>query len=351
MKRLRLTAAAVTITFVAVGAAQQASRQRTATGEATRATTVDPQLQAVIDQHKALGPKPIDKLSPAEARKQPSVADAVKALLQKQGKSTAPEPVGKVEDRTIPGAAGQLQARVYTPKGNGPFPVLVYFHGGGWVIADLDTYDSSARALTNAAKAVVVSVHYRQAPEHKFPAAAEDAYAATQWVINHATSINGRPDQVAVAGESAGGNLATVTCLMARDKKGKMPVHQLLVYPVADHSMNTPSYQENAQGPILTKPMMSWFWNHYLPNAEAGNNPYASPLRAEVKGLPPATIITAGFDPLRDEGKLYADKLREAGIRVEYRNYPDMAHEFFGMGAVVDQAKQAVQQAGMTIFK
>ncbi|MBC7943818.1 MAG: alpha/beta hydrolase fold domain-containing protein, partial [Burkholderiales bacterium] len=177
----------------------------------------DPQMQAVLDQLAALGGKPIETLSAEEARKQPTPADAVKALLQKQGKSTAPMPVAKVQDGEIPGPAGPIRARIYTPEGGGPLPVIVYYHGGGWVIANLDTYDASARALANAAKAIVVSSHYRQAPEHKFPAAHEDAFAAYQWVLNNAVAFNGNPNRVSVVGESAGGNLAAAVALMARE--------------------------------------------------------------------------------------------------------------------------------------
>jgi len=314
--------------------------------KAERASTLDPQLKAVIDQLKSMGGKPIDTLSAPEARQQPSPTDAVKALLKKQGKNTAPEPVGNVQNRTIPGPAGAIPVRVYTPKGTGPFPLVVYFHGGGWVIANLDTYDSSPRALANGAGAVVVSVDYRQAPEHKFPAAPDDSYAATQWVMAHAQELNGRADKVAVAGESAGGNLATVTCLMARDKGGKMPVYQLLVYPITNYDLNTRSYKDSGNGPILTKAMMAWFYRQYLRDDTDGKNPYVSPLQASsLTGLPPAMVMTDGQDVLRSEGLQYADKLRKSGITVVQKNYPDMTHEFFGMGAAVDTAKSAEQEA------
>lgn len=257
----------------------------------------------------------------------------------------AVEAVGDVSHQLIPGPDGELLVRIYRPKGNGPFPTLVYFHGGGWVIANLDVYDASCRALTNAANCMVVSVAYRQAPEHKFPAAAEDAYAATQWVLTNAARIKGDPKRVAVGGESAGGNLATVTCLMARDRKGKMPVHQMLVYPVTNYAFDTPSYQENANAKPLNQAMMKWFWGHYLSNAADGQNPYASPLRANLRGLPSATVITAEIDPLRSEGQAYAQRLREAGNAVKATNYTGVTHEFFGTGAVVNKAKQAVNEA------
>ena len=309
-----------------------------------RGAQIDAQVQAVANQFRALGPKPLETLTPDEARRQPTVADAVKALLQSQGRPTTPEPVASVADRMIPGGAGMIPARVYTPSGAGPFPVIVYFHGGGFVIATVDTYDASARGLANAVGAIVVSVEYRKAPENKFPAAAEDAYAAVQWAITNAASINGQADRVAVAGESAGGNLSTVVCLMARDRSGRMPMYQALIYPVATLASESPSYEENGKAPFLTRDALRWFAGHYLRNLQDAINPYASPLLADVRGLPPATVITAGFDPLRDEGAGYADKLRQNGVLVDYRNYETMTHEFFGMGVVVDVARQALQQ-------
>lgn len=309
------------------------------------ASTPDAQMKAVLDELAAFDAPPIDKLSPENARNLPSAADAVIGVLAKQGKP-AVEMVGDISHQLIPGPEGDLLARVYLPKGSGPFPVLVYFHGGGWVIANIGTYDASCRALTNAANCIVVSVAYRQAPEHKFPAAAEDAYAATQWVIANAAKLKGDPMRVAVGGESAGGNLAAVTCLMARDRQGKMPVHQMLIYPVTNYAFDTPSYQENANASPLNKAGMQWFWRQYLNSESDGSNPYASPLRAEnLRGLPPATVITADIDPLRSEGQAYAQRLKEAGTAVKATNYTNVSHEFFGMGAVVKKAKQAVNEA------
>ena len=311
----------------------------------------DPQMKAVLDELQAMNPKPIEKLSAPEARKQPTPTMAVMQLMKKRGMpTTTPEPVGNVEDRQIPGAGGRpaIPVRVYTPKGEGPFPVLVYFHGGGWVIATLDTYDPSCRALTNMANCVVVSVDYRQAPEHKFPAAHEDSYAATQWVMQNAAEMKGDPQRVAVGGESAGGNLAGAVCLMAKDRGGMMPVHQLLVYPIANYAFDTPSYQANAQAKPLNKAMMQWFFDNYLTSPADGRNKYVSLLRAgeqDLNALPPATVITAEIDPLMSEGQMYADKLKGAGVDVSYRNFDGVAHEFFGMGKVVDKAMQAEQFA------
>lgn len=314
----------------------------------------NPQMKAVLNQLAALGPKPLPKLSPAEARKQPGPPDAVKALLRKRnnGQLPPPEPVARVENTTVPGPAGNIPVRVYTPSGTGPFPISVYYHGGGWVIASIEAYDSSCRALANQAKSVIVSVGYRQAPEHRFPAAHEDSYAALQYVSKNAAKFGGDPRRVAVIGESAGGNLATATCLMARDRGGKMPIHQLLVYPITDTRTNTPSYRENAKAKPLDRPLMQWFFRHTLSKPSDANNKYLAVLRnPNLRGLPPATIITAQIDPLRSEGKAYADRLKAAGIPVVYRNYNNVTHEFFGMGAVVDKAKEANAFAGTQLQK
>jgi acetyl esterase/lipase len=303
------------------------------------------QMQAVLDQLAALHPKPITELPAPAARKQPSPADAVKALLNKQGKSTAPEPVASVVNRMIPGPGGQIPVRIYTPKGTGPFPVVVYYHGGGWVIANLDTYDASPRAIANLANAVVVSSHYRQAPEHKFPAAHQDAFAAYRWVLKNAGPLKGDPSKVAVMGESAGGNLAASVSMMARDSSVPLPVYQVLVYPIAGSNVDTPSYQENADAKPLNQPMMQWFFEKYLRTPADGKSPMIDLVHGDLAGLPPATVITAQIDPLRSEGKELADQLKNAGVEVDYQNYEGVTHEFFGMGAVVDEAKQAEQQA------
>jgi acetyl esterase len=261
-----------------------------------------------------------------------------------------PEPVGGVEHRLIPGPAGEILARIYSPEGDGPFPVLVYFHGGGWVIATLSTYDASCRALCNLAECIVVSVAYRQAPEHKFPAAVEDAFAAYQWVRQSAAKFNGDPGRVAVGGESAGGNLATVVALLARDAGIQPPSHQLLVYPVTDFSFDTPSYRQNGEAKPLNAAMMRWFWRHYLPSEAEGRDPRASPLQApDLSRLPPATVITAEIDPLHSEREAYAARLAEAGVPVEHRHFVGVTHEFFGMVAGVSEAKEAVEFAAANL--
>ena len=312
----------------------------------------EPHMQKVLDALASLGGKPIDTLMPEEARKQPTPADAVKKVLQDMGKSTAPDSKVTVKDMTIPGPAGDMPVHVYTPPGKGPFPVMVYYHGGGFVIADTKTYDASPRALAKMANAIMVAVDYHQAPENKFPAAANDAYAAYSWVRAHASEFNGDPKRIAVGGESAGGNLATVVSMMARDKKEPLPLHQLLVYPVVNNDMNTPSYQRNEQAKPLNKAMMGWFFKHYSAKEEDGSNPYAVPMKANtLKGLPAATIIAAEIDPLLSEGKAYAARLKKDGVKVTYKEYTGVTHEFFGMGAVVPKAMEAEKLAADQLKK
>lgn len=309
----------------------------------------EPAMQKVLDALASLGGKPIETLTPEEARKQPTPADAVKKVLTDMGKSTAPEPGVTVKDMTVTGPNGSFPVHIYTPEGAGPFPVMLYYHGGGFVIADTKVYDASPRALAKMAKAIMVSVDYHRAPENKFPAAPNDAYAAYEWTLAHAKEFNGDPSRVAVGGESAGGNLATVVSMMARDKKVPLPLMQLLVYPVVSDDMTTPSYVRNADAKPLNKPMMGWFFKHYGGDPA---NPYALPLKAtSLKGLPPATIIAAEIDPLLSEGKTYADRLKKDGVTVSYKEYAGVTHEFFGMGAVVPKAKEAQQFAADALTK
>src|SRR5450830_738953 len=230
----------------------------------TKLAKPDEQMQGVLDELAKLDPKPLGTLSAAETRKQPTPADAVKALLKKQGKSTEPEAVGSVVDKSIDGIKGSIAIRIYTPKGKGPFPVIVYYHGGGWVIADLDVYDASPRAMVNAVNAIVISSHYRQGPENKFPAAHDDAFSAYKWAVEHAKDFDGDPSRIAVMGESAGGNLAASVSILAREHNMKMPVYQVLVYPIAGYDLSTPSYVENADAKPLSRPAMKWFFYQYL---------------------------------------------------------------------------------------
>lgn len=304
----------------------------------TSAMPLDPQMQAFLDQLQALGVPSFETLSVEQARLGTAAMDNIHG---------APEPVGSVDNLAAGGPAGPIPIRVYTPEREGALPVLVYFHGGGWVLGDLESHDAVCRGLANAANCLVVSVDYRLAPEHKFPAAAEDAYAATQWVAENAAGLGGDPDRIAVAGDSAGGNLAAVVALMARDRGGPALVYQLLIYPVTDPALDTPSCHDNAQGYFLTLDSMRWFWNHYLRSEADRENPYAAPLRAQdMRGLPPALVITAEFDPLRDQGEAYAARLSAAGVPAELRRYDGMIHGFFSMGAVVDQAGVAMNDIG-----
>jgi acetyl esterase len=309
----------------------------------------DRDMRHVLRHLEALGGRPTETLTPEEARRQPTPADAVKAMLRKHGKSVEPEPVGRVVERTIPGPDGAIPVRVYTPHGEGPFPVIVYTHGGGWVIATNDTYDSSARALTNAVGAIVVSVEYRKAPEHRFPAAHEDAFAAYRWVRENAAELGGDPERVAVAGESAGGNLAVSTAILAVHKGVPLPAHVLAVYPIADGNTDSESYRENAAARPLNRPMMAWFLDHYLRTPADAAHPLISLVTADLRGLPPTTVITAEIDPLRSDGERLANQLRRAGVEVEYHTHAGVTHEFFGMAAVVGDAAKAVKQAAAAL--
>ncbi|WP_207461175.1 alpha/beta hydrolase [Azospirillum sp. SYSU D00513] len=308
----------------------------------------DTDMAGVLLAFQALGPKPIETLTAGEARQQPTPADAVKKYLQDRGMNAAPEPVASVRNITIPGPASALTARVYKPHGaSGRLPVIVYFHGGGWVIATNDTYDSSARALANQSGAIVVSVEYRKGPEAKFPAAHQDALAAYRWALRNAGQLGGDPARVAVAGESAGGSLAIGVSRLARQQGLALPVHQLLVYPIAGSDLNTPSYQENATAKPLNRAMMAWFFDKYLRNQQDRKDPLIDVVNApDLAGLPPTTIIMDEIDPLRSEGQMLAERLRMAGVPVESRNYDDVTHEFFGMGAAVAKAKDAQAFAG-----
>ncbi|MGI8926441.1 MAG: alpha/beta hydrolase [Tepidiformaceae bacterium] len=295
---------------------------------------LDPQARTLLDQLAALGFADFAGLSPQQAR------DQMGAFPRPEG----PE-VAKVEDRSVPAASGPIPVRVYTPQGAGAKPGIVYFHGGGWVIGNIESHDATCRSLANASASVVVSVDYRLAPEHKFPAAPEDSYAATQWVVANAQSLGIDARRLAVAGDSAGGNLAAAVALMARDRGGPAISFQLLVYPVTNHAYDTASYRDNAEGYLLTKGGMVWFWDHYLRSPADGADPLASPLRApSLAGLPPALVLTAEFDPLRDEGEAYGARLKEAGVRIEVRRYDGMIHGFFG-NVALDQGRAAIDDA------
>ena len=249
-------------------------------------------------------------------------------------------------NRVIPGPVGELPIRIYTPHGTGPFPLMMYFHGSGFVMCNLDTHDRGCRNLCNAAGCVVISVDYRLAPEHKFPAGPEDCYAATKWAAAHAGELNADAAHIVLAGDSAGGNLVAVTALMARDRGGPALCGQLMIVPVTDYPKpGYPSYVENGQGYGLTAAGMRWYWGHYLNNEAEADNPYASPVRAgNLRGLPPALIITAELDVLRDEGEHYGKCLAEAGVPTQVTRYDGVHHGFFGMQAVLDKSKKAMEE-------
>jgi len=265
-----------------------------------------------------------------------SVDGAREALRDLLVSDDPPDDDLTVRDLSIPGPEGPgapLAVRAYTPpaeEAEGPGrPVLVYFHGGGWVRGDLDTHDGLCRLLAETADCIVVSVDYRRAPEHPFPTPVHDAYAATEWAAEYADVVGGDPDRIAVGGDSAGGNLTAAVTLMARERDGPDIDHQVLLYPVTDHDFDTESYAENAEGYLLSRASMRWYWDRYLDDEVDGANPYASPLRApDLSGLPSATVVTAGYDPLRDEGAAYAERLREAGVPVTHAEYPGMVHVF-----------------------
>lgn len=312
----------------------------------------DPQMKAVLDALKALDAKPLHTLSVPDARTQASAADAARTVQRDKKTSALPEAKVATKDIAIPTAGGALPARVYIPEGDGPFPVVLYFHGGGWVVADINTYDATPRQLVLGTKAIVVSVDYHHAPESKFPAQHDDAWAAYTWTVENVHTLNGDASRIAVAGESAGGNLAANVALMAKAKKTTMPVHQLLVYPIAGNDMNTPSYQENANASPLGKADMEWFVGHVFKSKDQTADPRINLVgRDDLAGLPSATVITAQIDPLRSEGQAYADKMKTAGVQVNLINYEGVTHEFFGMAKVVDKAKEAVDAANADLAK
>lgn len=297
---------------------------------------LDPQAKAVIDMMNSMNMPPFSALTPVEARKQTSEMRLLRAAN--------PEPVAKVEDRKIPGPGGQIPIRVYTPQGSGPFPVLAYYHGGGWVIGDIESHDGLCRSLTNAARCVTVSIDYRLAPEAKFPTPVDDCYAATLWIAENAAALGGNANRVAVGGDSAGGNLAAVISILARDRKKPKIAFQLLIYPATDLTCSAPSHRTNTEY-ILTPEDIRWFTGHYLRSDADRKNPLASPaFEPNLAGLPPALIVTAELDPLRDEAEDYGRKLREAGVPVQVSRYEGMVHGFVSMADMLDKGRQGIAE-------
>ena len=303
-----------------------------------------PQIQHVLTVMAEMNLQPIEAMTPAEARAQMEATA--------QSRKAEPLPVDRVEERMIPGPAGDIRLRLYWPKRAVPVPAIVYFHGGGHVIGSLDTHDLIARNLCAGAEALVASVDYRMGPEHRFPAAVEDSFAALEWVHRNAESLGADPDRVGVHGDSAGANLAAVAALLSRDAGGPKLRLQSLVYPVADYNLAGDSYEKYAQGcGLLTKAAMVWFRDHYLRQPADAEDWRASPIKAaSFAGVAPAIVVTAQCDVLHDEGQRYAEALRRAGVPVEYKEYPGMIHGFFGMVPAVDDAMNA-QRAVWAAFK
>ncbi|MCP5150358.1 MAG: alpha/beta hydrolase [Ectothiorhodospiraceae bacterium] len=301
---------------------------------------LDPEIRQFLDRMASAGVKPVQSLDPVAAREQ------MEALVR--ARPIPPTPVGEVRDVTVPGAAGAIPVRVYRPEGaRGQLPLLVYYHGGGHVIGSLDTHDAVARALCAGADCVVASVDYRMGPEARFPAAVDDAFAALRAVVADAASHGADPGRVAVGGDSAGGNLAIVAALLARDEGGPALCHQLLIYPLADYACEGDSYQRYAKGyGTLEAETMHWFRDHYLNAASEAQDWRASPLRAEsLANLPPALVITAEYDVLHDEGVALASRLDADGVAVEHAEFEGMIHGFFALAPMIGGASEAQKVA------
>ena len=300
---------------------------------------LDPALNVVLEQISQSGVS-LHDLTPEVAR----------TYYDQLALPTVEVPLAKVEERVAPGPEEPIRVRIYRPEDRPGLPVLVYFHGGGWVIGSLDSHDPTCRELAAAAGCAVASVDYRLAPEHRYPAAAEDGYAAVRWIAESADELRLDPQRIAVGGDSAGGNLAAAAALMARDRGGPRLCFQLLVYPVLDADFDTPSYRENERGYLLEKATMEWFWDHYVPDRARRREAYCAPLRAEsLSDLPPALVISAEYDPLRDEGEAYARRLADAGVAATCTRYDGMIHGFFSMGAVTAVAGESVRQAAAAL--
>jgi len=298
---------------------------------------LDPALEAMLKQMAEAEAPALSEMSPVEAR------EMYRAMQQ-----TLPTcELHSVADDM----ANNVPVRVYRPSAAGGLPCLVFFHGGGWVIGDLDTHDSVCRQLAARVQCVIVSVDYRLAPEHPFPAPLDDCYQALRWVVDNADKLNIDPTRVAVGGDSAGGNLSAAVSLKSKMEGGPSLSYQLLIYPVTDTAMDTPSYEENKEGYMLTRDSMVWFWNQYLGTGEENRrNPLAAPLRADDhSGLPPACVITAEFDPLRDEGERLGEKLAAAGVETTIERFDGMIHGFFGMTHLVEGAREAMDLAALRL--
>lgn len=305
---------------------------------------LDPLLKAFLDQMAAQPVPKMWEMEPANAR------EAMVALMQAVGPKDVP--IGKVSNLAIPGPAGEIPARAYSPvaAGGEPLPTLVFFHGGGFVIGGIDTHDGLCRMLANDSACRVISVEYRMAPEHKFPAAVEDAFAAVSWIEKNAAQLGVDANRLAVGGDSAGGNLAAVVTQLARDAGAPRLAFQMLLFPVTHIDADTVSRREFAEGYFLEGKTIEWFFDQYFEAGADTSDPKASPLLTEkFGGLPPAYVMVAGFDPLHDEGVAYAEKLRDAGVAVTLDDYPDMVHDFIYLQAVLPQAAEALCTAAKAL--
>ncbi len=310
------------------------------------APTIDPQMLAVIEQFQSYENPPFKGATGFQYRNIKLPANAVMDLLHKTGIKPMESKVD-ISHKILPVGDEGVLVRIYKPKNarKENLPVIVYYHGGGWVIADLDTYEAAPMALSEKANAIVVSVAYRQGPENKFPAAHEDSFNAYKWVVENTTEIGGNPNMIATVGESAGGNLAVAVALMAKERGVKLPVHIVSVYPIADGDIDSPSYEKYANAVPLNRGFMEWFFDNYMPNWKTNNDPLINLIDADLSGLPATTIINAEIDPLENEGKVLAEKMKAVGIDVERKMYEGVTHEFFGMSAILDQAVDAQKLA------
>jgi acetyl esterase len=342
--KLAVLATSALIAFGGVAGAQSPTEKSTISAPvADPAAKADPDMAKVLAALNELGPKPIETLTPSEARKQYSAADAVKKVIKDEKLDVDPHKGLSISNSHF-ADMGNLRLRFYTPenvKKDSGAPVIVYFRGGGWVIADLDTYDASASALARKANAIVVSVDYPMAPEHKFPVAHDEAVEAYKYIVKNAKSWGGNPDRIAILGESAGGALAVATAIAARDQHITVPVAVVSVYPVATTSMDTPSKKEQAAAKPLNTPMLVWFFDKVLNKEADKQDPRLDLVSADLKNLPPITIINAELDPLRSDGDMLTDKLKSAGNHVTHKVFTGVTHEFFGMDAVVAKAGEA----------
>lgn len=347
MTKTFVTACAALLLTTGAAVAQSSPSPNSPPPPATRPLPVKPpvaapDMQAVLTAQQMLGAKPVETLSPLRARLGPSVQDGARAVMRKNALSTAPDMAVTTQDVAY-GPDPMQYARIYkpAPAASGRMPVIVYYHGGGWVIADVNVYDPTPRLLAKQLGAIVVSVEYRHAPEFKFPAQHDDAAAAYRWVLSNAASWGGDARRIALAGESAGGNLAVATAIAARDNRWQKPAHILAVYPIANSAMDLPSRRDSANAKPLNAAMLKWFGFFYSKTPADLMDPRINLVAADLRGLPPVTIVNAQIDPLRSDGETLAEALRTAGVNVEQRTYPGATHEFFGLGPVVKSAADA----------